>query len=249
MNNSVEVQVLDRLNGQFAVASHSGCIKVFKIMNNKLSKALLWSVAIQDIPRGLAFAGHLNDHLMIFTVYTGEVIHIEAATKQVVQKTRLLGANGSATLSPDQRTLAVHNLNTGQFDLYPQNPLSASPTTSLTVSTTAGGHLIKQCAFAEEQAHSLLWETVYNNWHTRMYWKKTEMKEIADHHDCQIKQAQEEEARKVREAQAAQKAQEDKLVSLSVAFNIAMFLMVLVVALCIWSATYFYRAVVLSIVS
>ncbi|PBK88833.1 WD40 repeat-like protein [Armillaria gallica] len=274
MNDSVEVQALDRLNGQFAVASHSGCIKVFKITNNKLSEAPLWSVAIRDIPRGLAFAGHSNDHLMIFTVYTGEV--------------------GSAMLSPDQRTLAVHNLNTDQFDLYPQNPFPASPMTSLTVSTTACGHLIKQCAFAEEQAHSLvcggdngttyifdiamgdrLQQLAHKNDSSNIYavatfssrdrhliasgetedppmisiWSKpTEMKEMADRHDRQIRQAQEEEARKAREAQAAQKAQEDKLASLSVAFNIAMFLMVVVVALCIWSAAYFYQAVVLSIV-
>ncbi|KAK0463371.1 WD40-repeat-containing domain protein [Armillaria novae-zelandiae] len=65
---------------------------------------------------------------------------------------KLQGTNGSAKLSPNQRVMAVHNLNSGHFDIY--NPFNTEqPITSLTVSEGSNllGHLMKYCSFAEEE--------------------------------------------------------------------------------------------------
>ncbi len=53
--------------------------------------------------------------------------------------------------------MAVHNLNSGRFDIY--NPFDTEqPNTSLTVSegNNPSGHLIKYCSFAEEESRALV---------------------------------------------------------------------------------------------
>ncbi|KAK0220289.1 WD40-repeat-containing domain protein [Armillaria fumosa] len=167
-NDSVECQALDSLNHRFVVGSHHGTVEMFGIVDGKLTVNPIWILDIGDIPRGLIFLGDLNRHVMIHTLYKGELTCVEAAAPleqenengqaiqpiQVISR-RLQGNVGSAALSPDGRTLVVHNLHSNQFDVY--NPLDADlPLISLSVSRECGGHFPKQCAFAEDNGRAII---------------------------------------------------------------------------------------------
>ncbi|KAK0505538.1 WD40-repeat-containing domain protein [Armillaria luteobubalina] len=167
-NDSVESQALDVVNHRFIVGSHQGFVKMFDFVDGNLSANPIWVLEVEDIPRGLIFIGDFHRHVMIHTLYKGELICVKAAAPfeqgeengRTVQPThvtsrKLQGSIGSAIISPDGRTLVVHNLYSNHFDVY--NPLDAElPSNTLSMSLESAGHLPKQCAFAEDMGRILI---------------------------------------------------------------------------------------------
>ncbi|KAJ7711809.1 hypothetical protein B0H16DRAFT_1480017 [Mycena metata] len=134
LDDSVEVQTLDPVCSKFAVASHSGQIRVFRIQDlssssvplpvfsetgTQLATLLpLWTCEVQDIPRGILF-------------WQGD---------------RLLGGIGSVSLSANRSMKAVYNLSSSDFDVYKP----ADSLTPITLAIPTETRLIKQCVFAED---------------------------------------------------------------------------------------------------
>ncbi|KAK0222470.1 WD40-repeat-containing domain protein [Armillaria nabsnona] len=163
MNDSIEVQALDAKNGRFVVGSHLGVVKMYDILDGRLSEGPKWILNTGDIPHSLIFVGNSNQCIILHTVYTGEMLCVDAASASpehppnTLSTRKLQGANGSAKLTSDQRIMVVHNLNSGRFDIY--NPFDTEqPNTSLTISegNNPSGHLIKYCSFAEEESRALV---------------------------------------------------------------------------------------------
>ncbi|KAJ7713916.1 WD40-repeat-containing domain protein [Mycena metata] len=164
LDDSVEVQALDLLRSRFAVASHSGQIRMFGLKDSKFLVPL-WNIQVQDIPRGIFFDGTDNERLTVHTCCLGDVYSINSSSTyddfadsgvcsiycnsesgKLIGRTRLAGGVGSATLSENQHIKATYNLSTGNFDIY-EPPDSLAPI-SLMVPTTS--RLIKQCVFTED---------------------------------------------------------------------------------------------------
>ncbi|KAK0484677.1 WD40-repeat-containing domain protein [Armillaria novae-zelandiae] len=163
MNDSIEVQALDAKNDRFVIGSHSGVVKMYDILNGHTSSRL------SEGPK-----------LCIDATSTGLEHPLNTLSTRKLQ-----GANGSAKLSPNQRVMAVHNLNSGHFDIY--NPFDTEqPITSLTVSegSNPSGHLMKYCSFAEEEACALVCSGDEGLLHVFQVATGPHVQTLRHNHDC-----------------------------------------------------------------
>ncbi|KAK0214616.1 WD40-repeat-containing domain protein [Armillaria nabsnona] len=149
--------------GVVSIFPLSNRTKMYDILDGRLSEGPKWILNTGDIPRSLIFVGNSNQYIILHTVYTGEMLCVDAASASpehppnILSTWKLQGANGSAKLTSDQRIMVVHNLNSGRFDIY--NPFDTEqPNTLLTISegNNPSGHLIKYCSFAEEESRALV---------------------------------------------------------------------------------------------
>ncbi|KAK0219420.1 WD40-repeat-containing domain protein [Armillaria nabsnona] len=150
--DSVEAQALDPINRRFAVASYAGTVKVY-LIQDYAALTLLWEKDIGDIPRHVSFYGNNNDELLIHTLYNSESLLFGAQSGDAIAPAlQLSGGIGSATLSPDHKAMAVHNLVNNNFDLY--RPIQSIAPIPLDIG--ACSRLPKKSAFAEENARMLV---------------------------------------------------------------------------------------------
>ncbi|KAJ7148277.1 hypothetical protein C8R46DRAFT_1044825 [Mycena filopes] len=148
LDDSVEVQALDLLRSRFAVASHSGQIRMFDIQDIGMWPRL----TDEDIPRAIFFHGDQHEHIAVHTCCMGEVIYSDSDTGNLLSTARLHGGIGSVSLSEDGSMKAVHNLSSGNFDVYypPNSP------TPITLSIPTETTLIKTCAFTGDDGRTLV---------------------------------------------------------------------------------------------
>ncbi|KAJ7153752.1 hypothetical protein C8R46DRAFT_1042134 [Mycena filopes] len=101
------LQALDPLRSRILVGAFG--VKCSAVESPSLPALLpLWTIRVQDIPRGIFFHGEQNERIAVHTCCLGEV--------------------GSATLAADGSMKAVHNLSSGNFDVY-YPPDSLTPIT------------------------------------------------------------------------------------------------------------------------
>ncbi|KAK0497136.1 WD40-repeat-containing domain protein [Armillaria luteobubalina] len=166
MNDSVESQAVDPLNRRFVVGSHQGSVKMFDIVDDKLSEMPQWNLELDDTPRSIIFYGNISQYIMINTLYDGNSINLEANVPDVseepenrkpvrISTRQLQGSTGSTVLSPDGTAMVVHNLRSDKFDVY--KPLDAAlPILSLSVSEVHEDLFAKGAAFGEPGGRTLV---------------------------------------------------------------------------------------------
>ncbi|KAK0244468.1 WD40-repeat-containing domain protein [Armillaria nabsnona] len=112
----VECQVVNSANSHFAVASHTGMVKVFSI-EDSVTLIPLWEIDVGDIPHNLAFEGNNNVQIIIHTLYNSELLLYNALTGvSLLPPIELNGGVGSAAFSPNRNTMAIHSLESNTFD-------------------------------------------------------------------------------------------------------------------------------------
>ncbi|PBK93729.1 WD40 repeat-like protein [Armillaria gallica] len=147
----VESQAIDSVNSRYAAASHSGTIKVFTI-DDYNSLTPLWQLDIGNLPISTRFYG-TKRNLIVHALYTSEILCFDVSNGQKLGAATLRGKIGSATFSPDEGVMAIHNLTSDEVDVY--IPATAHmPKYRLNIEAEEG--VPKKFTFAEEKGRTLI---------------------------------------------------------------------------------------------
>ncbi|KAK0473636.1 WD40-repeat-containing domain protein [Armillaria novae-zelandiae] len=147
----IESQAIDSVNSRYAAAGHTGTIKVFAIDDYSLMTPL-WQLDIGNLPISTHFHG-TERNLIVHALYTSEILCFDVSNRQKLGVATLHGKIGSATFSPDEGMMAVHNLTSDEVDVY--IPATAHmPKYHLNIEAEEG--VPKKFAFTEEKGRTLI---------------------------------------------------------------------------------------------